>query len=492
MAITTEQMTLLQKERLKWKQEIPFELYNIGSLEKVLGAHLPCAEPVLKAFPNTTLLPNITFELGSPQEMKNYRVGILFSGGQAPGGHNVVAGLLDGIQQIGAGSTVVGFLNGPKGLMEGKRVELTVEKVAPYRNQGGFDLLGSGREKIETEEQFKRAQEAVVREKLDGLVIVGGDDSNTTAAFLAEYFAREKVDCSVMGVPKTIDGDLRGPYVQIPFGYDTACKTYAELIGNIARDMLSAKKYYAFIRLMGRSASHITLQCALMTHPNLAFIREEVEVNRRKLSSLVGELCDLVIERAKAGKNYGVILIPEGLVEAIPDFELEPFLKDLDPHGNIKVSHIESERFLIDRVQKELKSRNAEVKFSGLPFFLGYEGRSGFPSNFDANYTYSLGLAAAVATRQRANGYLVTLQGLKSPAQEWTVLLHPLTQMLGLEKRDGQEKIVIKKSLVDFKGSLYRKFEEQRFQWRLEDNYRYTGPIQYFGSKQITDTVVEF
>ena len=421
-----DQRTPLQKERLKWKPEIPAQLSKIaGSTPK--------------------------------------RVGVILSGGQAAGGHNVIAGLLDGLHKD---SKLLGFLNGPKGLIEGQFIELTPSIVAPYRNQGGFDLIGSGRDKISTPEQFAKAKEVVTKEQCDGLVIIGGDDSNTNAYYLSKYLE----PCAVIGVPKTIDGDLRSEFIEISFGFDTACKTYNEMIGNIARDMLSAKKYYAFIRMMGRSASHITLTCALMTQPNLAIISEE----KRTLKEIVGQIVDLIRERAKLGKNYGVILLPEGLIESIPDFE---FRKEFDPHGNIQVSQIETERFLIDLVKKE-------VQCSPLPFFLGYEGRSAMPSNFDANYGYALGRTAALAVEKKANGTICTLQKLKGPAQEWGVTLAPLSEMMG----DGK----IKKTYVDLEGELFQRFKSARDGWRLADDYRYWGPIQFFGPKELTDSVVEF
>lgn len=429
-----DQLTLLQKERLKWKPEVPIELSNLIRLTNKMD-HTP------------------------------KRVGVILSGGQAPGGHNVIAGLLDGMLQLNPDSKLIGFLNGPRGILEDKAIDLTPELVDRYRNQGGFDMLASGRDKV----QLEKAKETVLKERLDGLVMIGGDDTNTSAAHLAEYFAKEKVPCSVMGVPKTIDGDLRSEFIQISFGFDTACKTYAEMIGNIARDILSAKKYYAFIRMMGRSASHVTLECALMTQPNLAIISEE----KLSLKEIVGEIVDLIKDRAKAGKNYGVILLPEGLIESIPDFQVT---KEMDPHGNLKVSQIETERFIIDLVKKE-------VEVSALPFFLGYEGRSAMPSNFDANYGYALGLTAALAVDVKANGHICTLQKLHRPAQEWTMTLVPLVQMM--------EGSVVKRTLVDLNGELFKRFKAERSGWRVEDAYRYWGPIQFFGPKELTDSVVE-
>ena len=487
---TQDNQTLLQKERLKWKPEIPFELLNLDTLVSDLHSVPPCDERIAAQFPHTSTQPILTFQMSPQKSFPPQKGGILFSGGQAPGGHNVIAGFLDGLLKMNPESKLIGFLDGPKGLLEGRSIEITKEAIAPFRNQGGFDFLGSGRESITSADQFEKIKKIVEIEGLNSLVIVGGDDSNTIAVYLAEYFAKERVDCAVIGIPKTIDGDLRHDNLEISFGFDTACKTYAEMISNISRDILSSKKYYAFIRLMGREASHITLQCAWMTHPNLTLISEEIAEKKVTIKELVGNLCDLVQERAKLGKNYGVILLPEGLAEAIPHFSAEDF-QQFDLHGNLKVSQIETERLLIDLVQAELKKRDPQLKFAPLPFFLGYEGRSAFPSNFDSNYTYSLGLTAAAAAGIQANGYLCTLQGLKKRPEEWTVLLYPLTRMLGFEMRKGIERAVIKKTLVDLTGSLFKDYSAKAKQFRIEDDYRYVGPIQFFGPKDLTDSVVE-
>ncbi|MDB2614222.1 diphosphate--fructose-6-phosphate 1-phosphotransferase [Chlamydiales bacterium] len=412
-------MNSLQENRLNWSPELPLILEEICCLKGMRKKGSINTDPkISEIFPKTSSDEVIYFERGEDHKGFPIRVGILFSGGQASGGHNVITGLFDALKKIHPHSQLFGFLGGPNGLVEGDVIELNEDSLAPYRNMGGFDLIGSGRDKIETEEQFRRSKETVERLNLEGLVIVGGDDSNTNAAYLAEYFKKHAVDCTVAGVPKTIDGDLKTKEVEISFGFDTACKTYCELIGNIGKDLLSAKKQYAFIKLMGRSASHVTLECALQIHPNLALIGEDLARRKMTLQDVVNQIVSLIIKRAKKGKHYGMILIPEGIIEFVSDGQkvINELDLDKDPHGNVLVSKIETERLLIEKVQEAL---DENIPFSPQPFFMGYEGRSGFPSNFDANYCYALGHVAALIIREKASGYMASLQGLKKPPQEW-------------------------------------------------------------------------
>lgn len=477
-------------------------------------------EELKPLFPRTFSQPFVAFEEGEAQNIP-LKVGVVFSGGQAAGGHNVIAGVFDALAPK---SRLWGFLDGPAGIVEQRWVELNGEKIAPYRNQGGFDLLGSGRTKIETPEQFDSALKAVLSLELDGLVIIGGDDSNTNAALLAEYFLAHNCKTKVVGVPKTIDGDLRSADVEISFGFDTASKIYSELIGNILCDARSAKKYTFFIKVMGRSASHLALECALRTHPNLTLISEEVAAKGMTLREVAGQIADLIEARAKVGKNYGAVLIPEGLIEFIPEFsrlikELNqlllkgPFaaeslsppslacynsipealqkqlLLDRDPHGNIKVSQIETERLLIEVVQGELKRRKSPAKFSPIPLFYGYEGRSGLPSNFDCHYSYALGRVAALLIQEGYTGYMACVKNLSAPLKEWQVLGVPLTSMLHLEERKGKSVPVIKKALVDLNGRPFLDFAARRVGWQQGDDYLVPGPIQFFGPKQISDSI---
>lgn len=440
-------------------------------------------------------------------------VGVVFSGGQAAGGHDVVAGLFDSLKKLNPQNRLFGFRGGPKGILTGSSLEITADVIEPYRSQGGFDLLGSGRDKIEKPEQFKQAIETARRMKLDGLVIIGGDDSNTNAAFLAEAFLEAGLSCSVIGVPKTIDGDLQNAQVAISFGFDTASKTYAATIGSLARDALSAGKYTFFVRLMGRSASHITLECALRTHPNFAFISEEIALMGYSLQELVGQLADMVEMRAKAGKTYGVVLIPEGIVEFIPEVkqligelnkilaegEFDPsklspesarafktfpesiraqLLRERDPHGNVQVSKIESERLFIELVEEELKRRGFSGSFSAQPIFLGYEGRSCHPSLFDSTYSYALGETAAKLIHQGATGMMAAVTNLTEPSGAWRSEGVPLISLIHMEMRKGKSKAVIAKALVDLEGTPFRDFAAHRNEWMKEDRYLYPLPIQ--------------
>ncbi len=433
------------------------------------------------------------------------RVGVLFSGGQAAGGHNVITGLVDALKKFSQESRLFGFLGGPSGIISNTYQELTETSVASFRNTGGFDLIGSGRTKIETDEQLASCLRACQELRLDGLVIIGGDDSNTNAAILAEYFLGKECLTRLIGIPKTIDGDLTSDQIVASFGFDTACRVYSEMIGNICQDALSAKKYTHFIKLMGRSASHIALECALKTHPNLTFIGEE----GGSLASCVTTITDLVVKRSKLGKNYGVILIPEGLIEFFPEIQeliqrlnqktpltgscQELFLSlpesiqrqlqnERDPHGNVQVAQIETEQLLIELVQHELRQRfEFKGKFTPMRHFFGYEGRAAFPTNFDANYCYSLGTVAALLIAHKKTGYIATVEKLDRPVAEWKVGASPITSLMHLEMRKGALKPVIKKRLVDLDGKPFQLFKSLRKSWSIEDDYRSPGPIQFSG-----------
>jgi len=470
---------------------------------------------------------------GKERVFSPLRVGVVLSGGQAAGGHNVITGLYDAISSMHHESKLFGFLGGPSGIISGKFKELTKEMLASYRNQGGFDLIGSGRTKIETEEQLVSSLQVIQNMKLDGLVIIGGDDSNTNAAVLAEYFLQKGCKARVIGVPKTIDGDLKNAYVATSFGFDTACKIYSEMIGNIARDALSAKKYTHFIKLMGRSASHIALECALATHPNVTIIGEEVAAKKMTLQQITTELSDIISKRAEKGKNYGVVLIPEGLIEFIPEMRLliselnkllagktesnidevkaklsseaqtcfnslpesiqKQLFLDRDPHGNVQVSQIETEKLLVETVSKELKKREVEElfkgKFSPLCHFFGYEGRAGFPSNFDAHYCYALGMTSALLIAEELTGYMAFVGNLEKKTAEWTIGGLPIVSLMNIESRHGKSKPVIKKALVELQRNPFLYFQKHREIWAINDDYCFTGPIQFYGEESLTNSI---
>lgn len=522
-------MKELKESRLHYQPKLPSILTKLDQLSasevSTVELNSQAADELIKAFPKIHSQPLLRLSSGDAGQSKPLKVGAVFSGGQAAGGHNVLSGLYDALKKLHSGSQLYGFLGGPKGLFTKEYLEITQEIMNPYRNQGGFDLIGSGRDKIEKPEQFQATAKLIQELSLDGLVIIGGDDSNTNAAFLAEYFLQEDIDCRVVGVPKTIDGDLTNEYVSMSFGFDTACKTYSEIIGNIARDALSAGKYYFFIKLMGRSASHIALECALQTHPNMALIGEEVEAKRKTLKGIVADIADMICDRAERDLHHGVILIPEGIVEFIPEMKeliselnqilahngsvdelsseaqscyqtlppgiQEQLLKDRDPHGNVQVSKIESDRLLLQLVKEELKRRGDAFKgkFSAQPYFCGYEGRSCFPTNFDANYCYALGHAAALLIKQEKTGYMASVTNLDQPPEEWGGQGVPLVPLMDREMRKGKLKLVVKKALVDLKGPIFEEFANRRDQWMLEDDYRYPGPIQFFGPQEITDRI---
>ena len=538
----------LQIERLKYQPKLPACLaLGINSLEMVEGEATQSVrdqEQIKNLFKNTYGKPVVTFKNSismSVSEPKN--VGVILSGGQAPGGHNVIAGLYDALKQANSSNKLYGFLGGPSGIIDGKYVEFTDEFIDQYRNTGGFDIIGSGRTKLETEEQFQKSLEVCRKLNIKAVVIIGGDDSNTNAALLAEWFVKNNTGIQVIGCPKTIDGDLKNDQIEISFGFDTATKTYAELIGNIQRDANSAKKYWHFIKIMGRSASHVALEAALQTQPNITMISEEVEAKKMSLEQIINYMTDIIVKRANKGKNFGIAIIPEGLIEFIPEMksmianlndimatlESDPnfvnattirekfdivenrldeanakvynslpvlikgqLLADRDPHGNVQVSKIETEKLLIEMIETrldELKSQGEYIgKFSAQSHFFGYEGRCAFPSNFDADYCYSLGFNAFALINFGLTGYLSSVRNLTKPADEWVAGGVPLTMMMNMEKRHGEMKPVIQKALVELDGPVFKQLEENREDWAMNDRYLFPGAIQYFGPSCVCDT----
>ena len=538
----------LQIERLKYQPKLPACLaLGINSLEMVEGEATQSVrdqEQIRNLFKNTYGKPVVTFKNSislSVSEPKN--VGVILSGGQAPGGHNVIAGLYDALKQANSSNKLYGFLGGPSGIIDGKYVEFTDEFIDQYRNTGGFDIIGSGRTKLETEEQFQKSLEVCRKLNIKAVVIIGGDDSNTNAALLAEWFVKNNTGIQVIGCPKTIDGDLKNDQIEISFGFDTATKTYAELIGNIQRDANSAKKYWHFIKIMGRSASHVALEAALQTQPNITMISEEVEAKKMSLEQIINYMTDIIVKRANKGKNFGIAIIPEGLIEFIPEMksmianlndimatlESDPnfvnattirekfdivenrldeanakvynslpvlikgqLLADRDPHGNVQVSKIETEKLLIEMIETrldELKSQGEYIgKFSAQSHFFGYEGRCAFPSNFDADYCYSLGFNAFALINFGLTGYLSSVRNLTKPADEWVAGGVPLTMMMNMEKRHGEMKPVIQKALVELDGPVFKQLEENREDWAMNDRYLFPGAIQYFGPSCVCDT----
>lgn len=510
----------LQKARLKYSPEVPAKLKDFISLKPIKQAAISLHPEISQVFPHLKEGTEISFKSEGTNPSPNpLKVGIVLSGGPASGGHNVIAGVFDALQKYHRSSSLIGFLSGPSGIIDDKHLVLTKEIIDNFRNQGGFDLLGTGRTKIETPEQFEKCLSTVQKHNLDGLVIVGGDDSNTNAAFLAEYFLSKNCKTSVIGVPKTIDGDLKNQWIETSFGFDSAAKTYSGFIGNVCTDATSQGKYFFFIKVMGRTASHLVLECALKTKPNLAIISEEVDQLGFSLKQIVDSIADLVVERAAQGKYHGVILIPEGIIEFVPEMKKlfselakiegvknlssetyalyqslpegiqKQLVLDRDPHGNINVSKIETERLLIALVENELTNRKFDKKkFSPQPLFCGYEGRSCLPSNFDASYCYSLGLLAALLIRFQLTGYMAVIRNLGN-IKEGECLGVPLVQMIDFEERKGKKKAVIKKGLVDLKGKAFLQFKEERDKLRLQDDYLNPGPIQFFGPSELTDQV---
>ncbi len=541
-------ISALQKERAKYQPKLPKSLK--GAVKLVEGSKtesIADQKEIAELFPNTYAMPLVAFEVGSDGETKSpVNVGVILSGGQAPGGHNVISGIFDGVKKINPESKLYGFLGGPGGLVDHKYIELTADIIDDYRNTGGFDIIGSGRTKLEEEWQFDKGLEIANELKLNALVIIGGDDSNTNACVLAEYYAAKKAGVQVIGCPKTIDGDLKNEMIETSFGFDTATKVYSELIGNIQRDANSAKKYWHFIKLMGRSASHIGLECALKTQPNITLISEEVAEKKQTLGEIVDYMADIVAKRAASGNNFGVALIPEGLIEFIPEMkvlisELNDLLAegsetdktfkslekdqrnawvatqlsddsakvfkslpagiatqltlDRDPHGNVQVSLIETEKLLGEMVKtklNEMKEAGAFVgKFGTQYHFFGYEGRCAAPSNFDADYCYSLGYTASVLISEGKTGYMSSVRNLTSPAEEWIAGGVPVTMMMNMEKRHGHMKPVIQKALVELDGAPYKYFVSKREDWAYNTQYIYPGPIQYFGPSEVCDQTTE-
>ena len=532
----------LQKARYQYQPKLPGMLRNgiseICVKEGAVTQSVADQEKIQALFPNTYGEKEITFEKGAnTSEAKKQVVGVILSGGQAPGGHNVVCGLYDALKATSSENTLLGFKNGPSGLLDDDYVEFDDAYIDAYRNTGGFDIIGSGRTKLETEEQFAVASEVCKKHGITAIVIIGGDDSNTNAAVLAEYFAAHKTGVQVIGCPKTIDGDLKNEDIECSFGFDTATKTYSEVIGNIERDANSAKKYWHFIKVMGRSASHVALECALETQPNICLISEEVAEKKMSLSQIADYIADSVEKRAAKGMNFGVAIIPEGVVEFVPEFksliaeinellagaQVEAFnalesweekyafiekgltaesmavfailpqtiqqqlFLERDPHGNVQVSLIESEKLFSALVKDKLDARGYTGRFSALHHFFGYEGRCAFPSNFDADYCYSLGYNAFMLIQYGYTGYLSKVSNLAKPAEEWVAGGMPITKMMNMERRNGEDKPVIKKALVELDGKPFKYFEAHRDQWAVETAYTYPGAIQYYGPAEVCD-----
>jgi len=531
----------LQIARASYQPKLPAAFKGSVILKEGVATQSVADQADIKElFPNTYGMPLVTFEAGEKKENPILGVGVILSGGQAPGGHNVICGLYDGLKFLNPNNKLYGFLGGPIGLVDHQYIELTSDIVNEYRNTGGFDIIGSGRTKLEEDSQYDKGEEICKKLGINAIVIIGGDDSNTNACVLAEYYSKKNNGIQVIGCPKTIDGDLKNEMIESSFGFDTACKVYSELIGNIQRDANSAKKYWHFIRLMGRSASHITLECALQSHPNICIVSEEVEAKNQTLNDVVDEIVKVIVHRASHGLNFGTILIPEGLIEFIPamktliselnellahnddfvalntDDEKRQYVKgllskdssevyrslpkgiarqltlDRDPHGNVQVSLIETEKLLIEMVAKRLALLKAEGtfkgKFSAINHFFGYEGRCAIPSNFDADYTYSLGYTASVLISEGKTGYMSSIRNLTAPAAEWIAGGVPITMMMNMERRHGKMKPVIQKALVELDGEPFKFFAKYRENWADEKaSYIYPGPIQYYGPTEVCD-----
>ncbi len=536
------ELSPLQKARYAYQPKLPAALQgDIKDITCEMGEPTEAVADqaaVKDLFAKTYGAPIARFVKGSnPSAGKKINLGVILSGGQAPGGHNVIAGLYDGLKKSNPESKLYGFLGGPAGIMNDRVMELTDEIMDAYRNTGGFDIIGSGRDKLETEEQFEMSLATCRKHDISGVVIIGGDDSNTNGAVLAEYFAAKETGITVVGCPKTIDGDLKNEYIETSFGFDTATKTYSELIGNIEKDSNSAKKYWHFIKLMGRSASHIALECALQTQPNICIISEEVEEKKMTLAQVVDQIADVVAKRAANGMNFGVALIPEGLIEFIPEVGAliaqlndlmahheaefnaldfagqqkwlsekldasaagvfaslpvsiqQQLLMDRDPHGNVQVSRIETEKLLIEMVAPRMAEK--KVKFNALAHFFGYEGRCAFPSNFDSDYCYSLGYSAFILMSHGLTGYISNVADLQNPAAQWVPGGCPLTMMMNMEQRHGAMKPVIKKALVELDGAPFKAFAAKRDEWAVETAFTFPGAIQYYGPDEVCNQPTE-
>ena len=542
------EISALQNARKAYQPKLPAALKNGASVTVEKGANLPAfadADKIAALFPSTSNMPDLKFSAGKGETLsKPIYAGVILSGGQAPGGHNVIAGLYDGLKSLNAESKLFGFKGGPSGLVDNEYVEIDDAMMDAYRNTGGFDMIGSGRTKLELPEQFDKAEVNAKALNISAIIIIGGDDSNTNACLLAEYYKAKNVPIQVIGCPKTIDGDLKNSFIETSFGFDTASKVYSEVIGNIARDANSAKKYWHFIKLMGRSASHITLECVLKTHVNMALISEEVEAKKQTLSEVVDSIAKMVAARAANKENFGVLLIPEGLIEFIPEMKVliaelndalaknaEEFAKitdnadklafvtglltpasaavfsslpdamrlqlsmDRDPHGNVQVSQIETEKLLAELVKKRLaemkKAGEYTGKFAALTHFFGYEGRCSAPSNFDADYCYSLGYNAAAIIGSGATAYMSYVSNLVKPADQWKAGAVPLTAMMNVERRHGADKPVIRKALVELDGKPFKAYAAIREEWAVKTSFVYPGPIQYFGPAEVCDITTE-
>ena len=528
----------LQKARAAYQPKLPKALQGAVKVKEGKATQsVGDQEEIKKLFPNTYGMPVVEFEPATEANTKKMNVGVILSGGQAPGGHNVITGLFDQVKKLNPENRLYGFILGPGGLVDHNYMELTADIIDEYRNTGGFDMIGSGRTKLEKVEQFEKGLEIIRKLDIKAIVIIGGDDSNTNACVLAEYYAAKNYGVQVIGCPKTIDGDLKNEQIETSFGFDTACKTYSELIGNIERDCNSARKYWHFIKVMGRSASHIALECALQTQPNICLISEEVEAKKQSLDDIVTYIANVVCKRAEEGNNFGTVIIPEGLIEFIPaikkliaqlndvlaqpevknmgrselidfakshlsDANLEVFNSlptnvarqlalDRDPHGNVQVSLIETEKLLSTMVAQKLERRKKVGKyvgkFSAQHHFFGYEGRCAAPSNYDADYCYALGTSAAQLIANGKTGYMAIVKNTTKPADQWIAGGVPITMMMNMERRNGEMKPVIRKALVELDGAPFKEFAAHRDEWARKTAYVYPGPIQYWGPTEVCD-----
>ena len=528
----------LQLARAAYQPKLPKALQGAVKIKEGAATQsVGDQEEIQKLFPNTYGMPIVEFEPATEANNTKMNVGIILSGGQAPGGHNVITGLFDQIKKLNPENRLFGFILGPGGLVDHNYMELTADIIDEYRNTGGFDMIGSGRTKLEKVDQFEKGLEIIRQLDIKAIVIIGGDDSNTNACVLAEYYAAKNYGVQVIGCPKTIDGDLKNAQIETSFGFDTACKTYSELIGNIERDCNSARKYWHFIKVMGRSASHIALECALQTQPNICLVSEEIEQKGMSLDDIVDYIANAVCQRAADGNNFGTVIIPEGVIEFIPAIkkliaqlndvlampeaknldrhESIDFVKahltdanlavfnslptgvarqlalDRDPHGNVQVSLIETEKLLSTMVAQKLEKMKKEGKYAGkfsaLHHFFGYEGRCAAPSNFDADYCYALGTSAAQLIANGKTGYMAIVKNTTAPAEQWIAGGVPITMMMNMEKRNGEMKPVIRKALVELDGAPFKAFASQRDRWARETAYVYPGPIQYWGPTEVCD-----
>lgn len=534
------EISALQKERAGYQPKLPKALQGAVKIkEGEPTKSVDNQDDIKKLFPNTYGMPLVEFVPTDKTESKAVNVGVILSGGQAPGGHNVISGLFDELKKLNPNNRLYGFLMGPGGLVDHNYIEITADFVQQYRNTGGFDMIGSGRTKLEQVEQFEKGLEIIRQLDINAIVIIGGDDSNTNACVLAEYYAAKKYGVQVIGCPKTIDGDLKNDQIETSFGFDTATKTYSELIGNIERDCNSARKYWHFIKLMGRSASHIALECALQTQPNICLVSEEIQAKDQTLNDIIEHIAGIIAHRAAQGNNYGVVLIPEGLIEFIPavgrliqelndllashgdDYkDLEPAAQreyilthlsagnrstfetlpegvahqlslDRDPHGNVQVSLIETEKLISEMVGAKLAQWKKEGKYNGkysaLHHFFGYEGRCAAPSNFDADYCYALGVSAVQLIANDKTGYMAIVKNTTASTDEWKAGGVPITMMMNMEKRNGEMKPVIRKALVELDGKPFKTFAAKRDEWAMNTEYVYPGPIQYWGPAEVCD-----